>query len=319
MDSTEIRVIAPSHFADFTEKAVKKAEKRLEDKGYTISFCEGLVSGKPTGIGNSLSIDQRITDLEQAYLDSSVKIIIPIIGGYNSNQLLPHIDFDIIKANPKVFCGYSDITVLNNAIYAKTGQITYSGPNFKNFGIYDETLFNFIFDSFIENTTNQSQTINYSQRWIDEKVYEEPKGEFYPNNGPEEINSGDFSGKLIGGNLCSFNLLHGTEYMPDLMDTIVFIEDDHIFTSTKTFLLEFERNLVSLTHQPNFDNVNGLLIGRFEKRSGITIDMLKEILTSIPALSDLPILANLDFGHTSPLITLPIGRMISYKAGILTV
>jgi len=319
MASTEIRVIAPSLFTNITNPIIQRAKNRLESRGYTVSFCEGLHTGQPNDISSSLSISQRVKDLENAYLDSAVKIILPIIGGYNSNQLLTQIDFDIIKANPKIFCGYSDITVLNNAIHAKTGQITYSGPNFKNFGIYDEELFQYIFDSFKKVINQQPNIINPSHKWIDNKECNDPQELFNYNNGIVEINSGDFDGRLVGGNLCSFNLLQGTEYMPDLSGAVVFIEDDLIFTSTKTFLLEFERNLYSLIHQPNFDKVNGLLIGRFEKRSGITIDMLKEILSSIPALSKVPIVANLDFGHTSPLLTLPIGQTIRYKKGVFTI
>ena len=75
----------------------------------------------------SSSISSRIQDLHEAFRDSNVKAILTTLGGYNSNGLLKHLDYDLIRENPKFFCGYSDITALNNAIYAKTGLVTYSG------------------------------------------------------------------------------------------------------------------------------------------------------------------------------------------------
>lgn len=77
----------------------------------------------------------RIKDLHEAFLDNNVKMILTAIGGYNSNQLLRYIDYDIIKNNPQIICGFSDITALLNAIYTKSGLVTYSGPHFSNFGM----------------------------------------------------------------------------------------------------------------------------------------------------------------------------------------
>ncbi|OLS26566.1 MAG: Microcin C7 self-immunity protein MccF [Candidatus Heimdallarchaeota archaeon LC_3] len=83
----------------------------------------------------SCKIKSRVADLHSAFVDPNVKGILTVIGGFYSNQLLRYIDYNIIKENPKIICGYSDITALNNAIYTKTGLMTYIGPHFSTFGM----------------------------------------------------------------------------------------------------------------------------------------------------------------------------------------
>lgn len=307
-----IQIIAPSLFVDINLEKVQRAKNRLEKAGFRVSFCEGLLQGKPNKLTNSLSLEQRLKDFHEAYQDSDVRCIVAITGGYNANQLLPYIDFDIVKQNPKIFCGYSDITILCNAIYTKTQQETYLGANFNNFGVYDDYFFQFIFQHFLNVVNKVDSSFEMATKWADnqDSIYTYQEHLFF-NKGIQVIREGNCEGKLVGGNLCTFNLLQGTPFMPDLTDSIVCIEDDQIFDDTQTFLLEFERNLVSLTQQPNFKKVRGLFVGRFEQVSGITIGMLTDILKSLPCLDNLPIYANFDFGHTSPCITIPIGRQIS--------
>jgi acyl-CoA synthetase (AMP-forming)/AMP-acid ligase II len=86
---------------------------------------------------DSSSVASRVSDLHAAFADPDVAGILTVIGGFNSNQLLPHLDWDLIAANPKIFCGYSDITALQNAILARTGMVTYSGPHWSSFGMRD--------------------------------------------------------------------------------------------------------------------------------------------------------------------------------------
>lgn len=83
---------------------------------------------------NSSSIQSRVEDLHNAFLDKNVKAILTCIGGFNVNQILEYIDYSIIKNNPKIICGFSDITALINAIFAKTGLVTYHGTHFSSFG-----------------------------------------------------------------------------------------------------------------------------------------------------------------------------------------
>jgi len=93
--------------------------------------------------------------------------------------------------------------------------------------------------------------------------------------------------------------------MPDISNSILFIEDDDM--TGDYFGVEFDRNLQSLIHQPNFDKVLGIVFGRFQKKSKMTIEKLKYIVDTKEELKNIPILANADFGHTNPMITFPIG------------
>ena len=79
----------------------------------------------------------RVSDLHAAFADPQVACILTVIGGFNSNELLPRLDWDLIAANPKIFCGYSDITAVQNAILARAGLVTYSGPHWSSFGMRD--------------------------------------------------------------------------------------------------------------------------------------------------------------------------------------
>ena len=85
----------------------------------------------------SSSIASRVSDLHAAFADPEVAGILTVIGGFNSNELLPHLDWDLVAANPKIFCGYSDITALQNAMLARAGLVTYSGPHWSSFGMRD--------------------------------------------------------------------------------------------------------------------------------------------------------------------------------------
>lgn len=93
--------------------------------------------------------------------------------------------------------------------------------------------------------------------------------------------------------------------MPDISDSILFIEDDDM--AGNFFGVEFDRNLQSLIHQPNFEKVKGLVIGRFQKNTDMTTEKLRYIIRTKEELKNIPIFANADFGHTNPMITFPIG------------
>ena len=122
----EIRVIAPSRSLAIVKGEQRRlAEERLTELGFHVTY------GDTTLVHDdfySNSIEDRIADLHAAFKDPNVKGILTAVGGYNANQLLRYIDYDLIQANPKVICGYGDITALLLAIYKKTGLTTYVGP-----------------------------------------------------------------------------------------------------------------------------------------------------------------------------------------------
>ena len=304
----EIRVISPSRsMAMISEESKKIANKRFEELELKVSFSKNVSESDEF---NSSSIDSRIEDLHAAFLDKNVKGIFTTIGGYNSNQLLKQIDFDIIKNNPKIICGYSDITALSNSIYSKTNLVTYYGPHYSTFGMkkgLDYTL------DYLKKCLMQKNEfeLSASSEWSDDLWFsDQEKREFIKNPGYNSFLEGETSGTIIGGNLCTLNLLQGTEFMPSLEDSILFLEDDEATNST-----EFDRNLQSLLHQPNFKKVKGLVIGRFQKASKISTSLLEKILSTKKELQNMPIITNADFGHTTPHFTFPIGGTAKIKSG----
>lgn len=298
-----VRVIAPATSAKcFDDELIRLATKNIEDLGLTVSFSEHLYE---VDMFNSSTAKSRVSDLHEAFLDKCVKGILTFIGGFNSNQMLRLIDWDIIKNNPKIFCGYSDITVLANAIYSKTDLVTYSGLHFSSFG--QKKLQEYNIDYFKKCLfSNESFSIEPSKQWSDDRAqkWQSEDRALENNDGWWVINEGYAKGKSIGGNIASLRLLYGTEYMPSLNDTILFVEDDHYTTND---IAEFDRNLQSLIHQQDFSAVRALIIGRFQIGSKMTQEILIEIIKSKKELNSIPVVANVDFGHTDPLVTFPIG------------
>lgn len=123
------------------------------------------------------------------------------------------------------------------------------------------------------------------------------------------LREGEATGKIVGGNLCTLNLLQGTPYMPSLEGAVVLVEDDN-YSNPHIF----DRDLQSLLHQPDFDKVKALLIGRFQKASNVSEAALEQIVRTKRELDHLPVVANVNFGHVSPIFTFPIGGTITVKA-----
>jgi len=218
----------------------------------------------------------------------------------------------LIKKNPKVFCGYSDITVLNNAIFTKTGLVNYYGPHYSTFG--QKLHFDYTLDYFKKCIMNEdSFEIMSSDSWSDDLWYKEQDNRnLISNPGYLVINEGSAKGTAIGGNIGTFYLLQGTEYFPDMKGSILFLEDDDLVKADGD--VEFDRGLQSLIHQQGFSEVVGLVIGRFQKASQMTDEKIIEIIKSKKELAKIPVIANVDFGHTDPKITFPIGGIVSMEA-----
>lgn len=296
----EIRVIAPSRSIAILSESIKNiANGRFAKLGLKLSFG-AHVNEKDEFV--SSSIESRVADLHDAFRDPAVKGIITVIGGFNCNQLFRYIDWELLRNNPKVFCGYSDITALNNAIFAKTGLVTYSGPHYSTFG--QKLHFEYTVEYFQKCLMNEQDfEIKPSSDWTDDSWYmDQDDRHLVPNEGYRVINEGEAEGTILGANLCTFNLLQGTEYMPDIKDSILFLEDDY-----ETVPHTFDRDLQSLIHLPDFFRVRGLALGRFQKKSDMTKELFMKIIKTKKELNHMPIVAELDFGHTDPKVTLPIG------------
>lgn len=297
----EVRVIASSSsFSLLSEETIKIANERFSELGLKVTFGKHIME---TDEFLSSSIESRIEDIHDAFLDKNVKAIFTVLGGFNANQMLKYIDWDIIKNNPKIFCGYSDVTILNCSIFQKTGLVNYYGPHYSTFGqkLYFDYTLNCLKKCLF---SEEKLSITLSSDWSDDPWYiNQENRSLIKNKGYLIINDGEAEGTILGGNLCTFNLLQGTEYFPTLDNNIIlFLEDDELSNP-----ITFDRDLQSLIHQPGFEMIKGLVIGRFQKKSNMLDENLIRIIKTKKELNGMPIIANVDFGHTDPKITFPIG------------
>jgi muramoyltetrapeptide carboxypeptidase LdcA involved in peptidoglycan recycling len=304
---SHIRVIASARSLGLLSPDSKGfALQQLEAHGFKVSFGKNV---DEIDEFNSSSIASRIEDLHDAFRDKDVDAILTVIGGYNTNQLLRYIDYDLIAANPKIFCGFSDITAIGNAITAKTGLVTYCGTHFSSWGM--KKGFEYSVEYFEKAlTTDEPFALLSSKDWSDDPWYiDQEKRYFIENEGYWVMNSGEANGRTVGGHVRCLGVLQGTEYWPSLENTILLLEEDY-----ETNPPLFDRMLQSLVHQPDFLGVKGILIGHFQKESKMTKELLSKIIKEKKELSSLPIIANVNFGHTTPIATLPVGGSIQMRA-----
>ncbi len=201
----EIRVIAPSRsLSIISEENIILATEKLQQLGLRVSFSQHC---KECDIFSSSSIQSRVDDIHTAFSDKNVAAIFTAIGGFNVNQILPYLDYELIKSNPKILCGYSDITALTNAMTAKTGLVTYSGPHFSTWGMKKEFEYNL--EYFKKCLMDESMLdIIPSQTWSDDAWFiDQENRDIRENSGFIVMNHGEAEGKIIGGNLCTLNLL----------------------------------------------------------------------------------------------------------------
>jgi muramoyltetrapeptide carboxypeptidase len=296
----EVRVVSPAVSLGFIPPEQRElAEERWATLGFGISYSP---NGEILDGFDSSPVKDRVSDLHGAFSDGNVRGMLTTLGGYNSNQLLGHLDYDLIKDNPKVLCGLSDITALATAIHARTGLVTYSGPHFTTLGM--KLGIGYTIEYFEKCLMHDAPLdVEPAGHWSDDPWYEDQENrDLVPNPGYEVVNEGEAEGTLLGGNLGTLALLFGTSYMPGLDGTVLLLEDDEEVRPE-----HFDRTLQSLTHQPGFEGVRAILFGRFQRASNMDIEILKEILHAKPELDGLPIVANASFGHTTPAFTFPIG------------
>ena len=202
-----ICIVSPSKSLALVSPQIRQiAEHTLATLGLQVVYGHNATSKDRFG---SASIEERLADLHIAFLDPQVKAILTSIGGFNANQLLRDLDYDLIRQHPKILCGYSDITALGNAIYAKTGLVTYSGPHFSTFGMQLglEYTLEYFHKCLMETKTIQVQP---SPTWSDDPWYkEQTKRHFIPSPGYLVINEGRAEGRLVGGNLCTLKSTPG--------------------------------------------------------------------------------------------------------------
>ena len=292
-----IRVVSPSssieHIGGFDANV--RAKEKLEELGFDVSFSSNYFEHD---LFDSASIASRVEDLHEAFLDSSVDAVLATIGGFNCNELLPYLDYDLIAQNPKIFCGYSDTTALLNAIYAKTGMQTYMGPSYSSFKMKEGQEYQS--QSWLNAVTQDDYDLVPSKEWSSDPWYDPTKPRHFMPTEWEVYNAGSASGTIIGGNLFTFSLLRGTPYAPQEENYILFMEE-----AEEDDYIEFARHLAALLQA--YPNPQAVIIGRFPKECEMTEEILLAILDKHPLLKTIPVLYDLDFAHTQPLFTITIG------------
>lgn len=299
--NSHIRVLSPSdsiaRLSGF--EANLSAKETLENLGFRVSFSEHYLE---SDMLYSSSIKSRVADLHAAFADGSVDAILATIGGFNSNELLPYLDYDLIAKHPKIICGYSDSTAFLNAIFAKTGNFTYMGPSYSSFKMKEGQ--DYQSKAWLNATTKSAYDLVPSQEWSSDPWYDPTQPRHFMPTEWKIYNAGKASGTIIGGNLSTFGLLRGTPYAPQVEDYILFLEQ-----SEEDGYYEFTRNLAAILQA--YPQPKAVLIGRFPKECQITQDILIYILDKHPILKTIPVMYDLDFAHTQPLFTITIGAKAS--------
>jgi len=312
----EIRVVALSRtlggvmqWNGTTEQDIAFASARLEALGLKVTFgryvreCNAHLTASP---------EHRREDFHQAVADSAVKGILAVTGGAGAIQMLDGIDYDLVAAHPKIICGYSDISYPGYAILAQTGLATYYGAHFTSFMMQQGA--EYVIASFRQCLfDDRPYELEPASHWSDDAW---PKDQvnrtFHANEGPWCIQPGEAEGTLIAGACSAINMLQGSKYFPPLRDAILFLEYP---AEGRPTLINLDTCLRALAFQPAFAGVRGLVLGRYARDGRVTRENLTELLRHIPALRDLPVIANCDFGHTAPVATLPNGGHCQIHAG----
>lgn len=279
-----IGIISPASTPSDLSK-IEKGVKYLESLGYRVEVGENV--GKEHGYLAG-SDDERLNDFHAMFKNKDVKAIFSVRGGYGSGRLLDKINYSLIKRNPKIFVGYSDITALHLALFKKAGLLTFAGPMLA-------TDFSGKINTFAEENFWRILT---SSKKIG-KLHN-PNGEkFYV------LNSGRAEGNILGGNLAVLTSIMGSEYFPSFKNSILFLED---IGETP---YKIDRFFNQLKLAKIFNQTNGVILGRFtdcyEKDKSKSTIKLNEVIDHYFSKLKIPVIYNFSHGHIKENITIPIG------------
>lgn len=302
--SAPITYLCPNRF--------ERGKKYLQSKGFKI--VDGSLTGK-YDFYRSGSIKERAEELNVLIRNPEIKCIISTIGGMNSNSILPYIDYDEFKRNPKIIIGYSDVTAILLAIYAQTGITTYYGPalvaSFGELPPFVEWTYQYFKELLVEEI-QLPYTLNAPSFWTEESIDWETQDRTKEKKENQliTVHGGIARGRLIGGNLDTMQGIWGSEYMPTIKDgDILFIEDALKNPAT------IERSFSLLKLNGVFNKISGIILGKHQ-----LFDDLKtgrkpyEILLEVLGDTKLPFIADFDCCHTHPMMTLPIGCEVELDA-----
>lgn len=273
-----IGVVAPSSpIIGNNIEELNKAKEIVEKSGFKVKYSKNLFSNTN---GYSSTAKEKAEDINEMFADKEVKMIWCAKGGNNSNSTFEYLDYELIKKNPKIICGYSDITSITNMITEKTGLVTFSGTNFKTIAT-DETDFSY------------KQALS---RFVNGSLELGTENEEYIT-----IQEGKTSGELIGGNLSLIRGMVAGKYSLEFTDKILFLEE----LGFETDPAGTSNNLYYMKQNGVFDKIKGLWIGNYEHESGISLE--KIITDVLEGEYKFPIIKSNNFGHIERKTVIPIG------------
>ena len=282
-----VAVIAPS--SGVAPEAFEKAVQNLSDLGFKTKT--GKSARARTGFLAGTD-RQRLDDLHQAFGDAEIKAVWCVRGGYGVSRFLPDLDFNLIKKNPKIFIGYSDITALHTAIHQNTGLVTFHGP------VAASTYSDYVKNHVVNVLMNPSAPY---------KIELSPANIAKESNlfKTQTITPGKCRGELIGGNLSLLTALAGTPFaLRNMKGKLLFIED----VGEQPYRID--RMLTQLRQTIDLRQLAGIALGIFEDcnpkdatASQSLIEVLKDRLGDL----GIPVIYGLSFGHIRDQFTLPVG------------
>ena len=280
-----IGVISPASSPNELER-IEKGVKYLEGLGYKVDVGKnvGKVHGYLAGTD-----EERLDDLHSMFSNKDVKAIFNVRGGYGSGRLLDKINYGLIKRNPKIFVGYSDITALQMAFLKKTGLVTFAGPM---------VAVDFASDNVDPFTEENFWKIITSSKKIG-KINNPNNEKFYT------LSKGRGEGSLIGGNLALLISLMGTDYQPNFSNSVLLLED------IGEDPYRIDRMFYQLKYAKVFSKIKGVILGRFvdcyikdKTQSSLTLnDVISDYLEELK----IPVLYNVKHGHIKENLTIPWG------------
>lgn len=281
-----IGLITPGSY--IPDQALEKAVENVKRLGFKVKLGKHIRALRGFNAGTD---EQRLEDLHRMFEDPGVQGIWCARGGYGCTRILPMIDYDLIKNNPKVFLGYSDITALHNAFYQKCGLVTFHGP------VASSTLTPYAITHFrralMEQHSVQLIKPSGDHLKIKDALYQ-----------PKTIHGGKASGVLIGGNLSLLASMSGTDFAINARDKLIFMED----IEEKPYRID--RMLTQLRQADELAEAAGFALGVFadcvpdpEDRSLTLEETVQDRLNPLGK----PTAYGLSWGHISNQATLPVG------------
>ena len=299
-----VGIVAPASPCN-ADRQIHFAIETVESLGFTVKEGKHLYDRHGYFAGRD---QDRAADINDMFADDEVDAIITLRGGYGSARILPYVDYDIIRSNPKVITGYSDITALLNAIHVKTGLITFHGPD-------AETRYtSYMLTEFRKGLMNPVPTVSIGSP----PAFEAREGYVEYTNRLEGIVPGRVTGQLMGGNLTLLADLSGTPFEPDFRNKILFLETCGVTTD------EVDRSLSQLWLAGRLQEIAGIAFGQFADIS-YTANWakrftLEEVLAERCLELGIPAISGLMIGHIDDQTTIPIGceAALDVDGGTLT-